>query len=52
MKKLKWYAVPPYQNTEQWKIVNEDGEYVASFEMKEVCELVVKMWNDNVKKFE
>ncbi len=44
--KKEWYAVPPYAKGENWKIVNENGEVVAWFELKEDCIIVVKMMND------
>lgn len=44
--KKEWYAVPPYVKGENWKIVNENGEIVAWFELKEECIMVVKMMND------
>lgn len=43
-KNMEWYAVPPYKN-EGWKIFNEKGELVATFENKDECLLVVKTMN-------
>ena len=46
MENKKWYPVPPYTN-EGWKIYNELGELVATFEQKEECEKVCRLWNRN-----
>ena len=35
--KSYWYAVPPYGKKESWRIVNECGELVATFEDKDEC---------------
>lgn len=43
-KQYKWYALPPYKN-EGWKILNEKGELVATFEDKTECENVVDLYN-------
>lgn len=40
----KWYAVPPYKN-EGWKVLNESGELVATFEDKEDCIKAVELFN-------
>jgi hypothetical protein len=32
----EWYPVPPYHN-EGWRAFNEDGELIATFELKEDC---------------
>jgi hypothetical protein len=40
----KWYTVPPYKN-EGWRIVNEKGELVATFEQREDCEMVTDLAN-------
>jgi transcription antitermination factor NusG len=45
----EWYAVPPYKKVENWKIVDNIGQYVASFEMKEHCIEVVKLHNKILK---
>lgn len=45
----KWYAVPPYQKTELWRIYNEDGEFIADFEVREHCERVVILWNNAIE---
>ena len=41
----RWYAVPPYKKGENWKILNEQGEIVAWFEMREDCLKVVDTMN-------
>ena len=45
MKAKKWFAVPSYKKGEAWKILNEDGEMVAKFEIKEDCLLAVDAVN-------
>ena len=42
----RWYAVPPYKKGENWKILNESGEIVAWFEMREDCLKVVDTMNE------
>lgn len=42
----RWYAVPPYKKGENWKILNEGGEIVAWFEMREDCLKVVDTMNE------
>jgi len=42
--KQKWYAVPPYKG-EGWKVLNNNGEYVATFEEGDECEKVVELYN-------
>lgn len=44
MENVKWYAVPPYKN-EGWKIYNNEGELVATFELREECEMIVDLFN-------
>ena len=44
MKDKQWYPIPPYKN-EGWKIINEDGEHVATFEIKEDCILACDLYN-------
>lgn len=46
----KWYAIPPYQKNESWKICNENGEQVAVFEYREDCEAAVKAVNKEKEK--
>lgn len=41
----EWYAIPPYKN-EGWRIFNEKGELIATFERKEDCILAVKLFNE------
>ena len=41
----EWYAIPPYKN-EGWRIFNEKGESLATFERKEDCILAVKLFNE------
>ena len=41
----EWYAIPPYKN-EGWRIFNEKGESLATFETKEDCLLAVKLFNE------
>ena len=43
----RWYAVPPYNKGENWQILNESGEIVAWFEMREDCLKVVDTMNEN-----
>lgn len=46
----EWYAIPPYEvSNESWKIVNEKGELVATFETKEDCIFAVKLFNEKNK---
>ena len=42
----KWYPVPPYKN-EGWKIYNEKGELIATFEDRKDCEMVAELYNSN-----
>ena len=44
----EWYAIPPYKN-EGWRIFNEKGESLATFERKEDCLLAVKLFNEKKK---
>lgn len=32
-----WYPVPPYKKNENWMILNECGELIATFEEKNEC---------------
>ena len=41
----EWYAISPYKN-EGWRIFNEKGELIATFETKEDCILAVKLFNE------
>ena len=46
----EWYAIPPYEvRKESWKIVNENGELVGTFETKEDCIFAVKLFNEKKK---
>lgn len=45
----RWYAVPPYKKGDNWKILNEDGECVAWFELRDDCLKTVDAVN-NLKK--
>lgn len=45
-KKAEWYAIPPYRKGENWKIVNENGEVVAWFELKKDCLKAVEAVNN------
>ena len=48
--KQEWYAIPPYDvSNDGWRIFNEKGEFVATFEEKEECLLAVKLFNENKK---
>lgn len=40
---LEWYAVPPYKESENWSILNEKGEFVATFVYKKDCLDVIKL---------
>lgn len=44
----EWYAIPPYKN-EGWRIFNEKGELIATFETKEDCIFAVKLFNEKKK---
>lgn len=46
----EWYAIPPYEvSNESWRIFNEKGELIATFETKEDCLLTVKLFNKKKK---
>ncbi len=49
---MTWYPVPPYRS-EGWKVLNEKGELVATFETKNdcvrACEAVNKRVSTDVK---
>lgn len=45
-KKVEWYAIPPYMKGENWKIVNQFGELVATFELKSDCLKAVEAVNN------
>jgi len=40
---FEWYAIPPYKDGEKWSILNEKGEFVASFTFKAQCLDVIKL---------
>ncbi len=44
--KVEWYAVPPYNQGDSWKILNEFGELVAIFELKSDCLKAVEAVNN------
>ena len=44
--KSYWYAVPPYDDKrDQWKILNECAELVATFEERDECLEAVNAFN-------
>lgn len=48
---VKWYAIPPYKKGEHWKVKDEMGNKVASFERKEDAEIISRLNNgDDVKR--
>ncbi len=40
----KWYYVPPYRN-EGHIVLDQNGELIANFEIKEDAELVIELYN-------
>jgi len=42
----RWYPVPPYKD-EGWRVMNEQGELVATFESKQDCMRCVKEINNS-----
>ncbi len=44
--KPKWYVVPPYKN-EGWKVLNQKGEHVATFEDRHDAELAARLFNNH-----
>lgn len=38
-----WYAIPPYKKGENWTILNEQGELIATFERREDCVMTAEV---------
>jgi len=46
IRKKEWFPIPPYRN-ESWRIVNRNGELVATFEDGNECIMASALFNIN-----